>query len=118
MALPVAQPDEKNAVASRVEPGGLEIELRPHELVETETAKIRAPRRHQVLLFRQQREHGGFAELAQVTQRTAEPPACPAQDRSGERARVVGTYEVTKRALALELLVGDSAACRTAPLGL
>jgi len=108
-ALRIAQRHEKDAIAARVEPGGLEIELRSREIVETETAKVCPTRCDEVLLFRRQCQDRCFAELAKVGEWAPQAAARASHDRSRQRACVVPAYQIAERAGSGELFVRDVA---------
>ena len=101
--------DQEDPIALRIEAGGLQIELHPAQLVERQVPEVGAPRRDQVLLLGRQHQHRVVAEVAQVGDGVAEPPARGAEDRARQRRHVVGAHEVAQRSRAGELPRGQLA---------
>ena len=99
--------DEENPVDVGIEPGGLEIELHPPQVVEGEPAEVGTPRAHRVLLLRREREHGLRAELADMAQRLPEPAGRTGEQRAGELPSVGGEDLEAERTRTVELAEGD-----------
>jgi hypothetical protein len=99
----IADGDEEDAVAPRVEPRCLEVELQPPERVELELAEAGAPGRDEVLLLEREDERLARLELAQVRDGPPQAAAGAVEHDPREGAQVVGADEEPERARAREL---------------
>jgi hypothetical protein len=93
----IAHRDHEDAIGSRVQTGGLEVELQAVKSLERKVAEVRAPGRDQVLLLGRQHEHALLAEVFQ-----------PAQAPS-----VFGVHHEAERTGALERAIAVMAGGRT-----
>jgi hypothetical protein len=101
-AVGVTHGDEEDAVARRVEPGGLEVELQPAHVGQLEAAEVGPARRHQVLLLGRQQQRA-VAEVTHVAEPLAVAPAGRAQHRAGERVDRRPAHHEAQLAGAVEL---------------
>jgi hypothetical protein len=115
LAARPAHGDEEDAIAAGIEPGRLQVELEPPELVKDEAAKVRPPRRYQVLLLRREGEHGSGAQRAQVGHALAEAAAGAVENRPRQLRPVVRRNEEAQLAGPVQLAIPDARA--GAPLG-
>ena len=106
-AVGVAQRDEEDPIAIRIEAGRLQIELHPPELVEIEPAEVRPAGGHQVLLFRRERERRARPEIAHVLAGAPEPPRGAAEELPRERPPVRRVHHEAELARPLELTVSE-----------
>ena len=106
----IAHGGDEDAIARRVEAGGLEIELQAVHGVEREAAEVRPSRDDEVLLLGRQQQHRAIAELADVTDRAAEPARRAVDDRRRHRRELVRADDEAQGARPGELAVGDARA--------